>query len=680
MSGFLCAMVGASFTVAAAAEVLRSKKGITAVGNAQVSTAQSQFGGASAAFDGTGDALLIDHQGSMRFGTGDFSMEFWYRPTSRATNYPVIFSNRNGFSSGNIVFHDRHASNTSKLTVWIYNLSAASPIFTTTTTTVNGTWYHIALTRSGTSLKLFVNGTQEGSTYTTSANIDTGAGSDLYYLSFPGSDSEYNGFIDEVRVSNTARYTANFTPSTTAFVNDANTLLLIHANGTNASTFFEDDNGTGRSQVGIIGVSTAQIDTAQSKFGGSSLYLDGNWSTTNAMLNVGNSSNIPITSGNWTIECWIRLPATNLTGLIISPYGASATNNFILYHDNTDLLFYAFGATRITASAVLSANTWHHVAVSKSGSSTRMFKDGTQVGSTYTDNNTYTASGFGIGTSFESAGGSSNYEGWIDEVRVSNSARYTTTFTPSTTPFVNDANTLVLIHMDGTDGSTVFRDDNGARAQQGIVAVGNAQIDTAQSKFGGASALFDGTGDYLTSTNSNLLTLGTGNWTIECYYRISTLVTDQYLISFLGGPSTHWGINIYTGQWRIGVITGTTNGTTGIDTGNWHHAALVRDSATNLTFYVDGAVVSTKSISAGDNYDSTLFVLGQYSVNLGYDAELNGHLDEVRVSNTARYTAAFTPSTTSFQSDANTLLLLHMDGTDGSTVFTDDNGIAPYTP
>jgi hypothetical protein len=59
---------------------------------------------------------------------------------------------------------------------------------------------------------------------------------------------------------------------------------------------------------------------------------------------------------------------------------------------------------------------------------------------------------------------------------------------------------------------------------------------------------------------------------------------------------------------------------------------------------------------------------------------MNGHMDEIRVSNSARYTTTFTPSTTPFVNDANTLLLLHMDGTDASTVFFDDNGIAPYTP
>ena len=53
------------------------------------------------------------------------------------------------------------------------------------------------------------------------------------------------------------------------------------------------------------------------------------------------------------------------------------------------------------------------------------------------------------------------FNGYIDEVRVSKIARYTTTFTPATTPFQNDVNTLLLLHMDGTNASTVFIDDNG---------------------------------------------------------------------------------------------------------------------------------------------------------------------------------------------------------------------------
>ena len=55
-------------------------------------------------------------------------------------------------------------------------------------------------------------------------------------------------------------------------------------------------------------------------------------------------------------------------------------------------------------------------------------------------------------------------------------------------------------------------------------------------------------------------------------------------------------------------------------------------------------------------------------------------MEEIRFSKTARYTANFTAPTAPFQNDANTVLLIHGDGTNNSTVFTDDNGIAPYTP
>jgi hypothetical protein len=54
----------------------------------------------------------------------------------------------------------------------------------------------------------------------------------------------------------------------------------------------------------------------------------------------------------------------------------------------------------------------------------------------------------------------------MDEYRVSNIARYTTNFAPPTEPFQNDDNTLLLLHMDGTDGSTAFIDDNGVTPNQ----------------------------------------------------------------------------------------------------------------------------------------------------------------------------------------------------------------------
>ena len=114
------------------------------------------------------------------------------------------------------------------------------PSFTTTGTISTGSWQHIAWVRNGSSFKIYIDGTEEGS--------GTGSPSIQQINSVVGAQDSAgaNGFIgniDEIRISDTARYTSGFTPSTEPFQNDANTLLLLHCNGTDGSTTFIDDNG-----------------------------------------------------------------------------------------------------------------------------------------------------------------------------------------------------------------------------------------------------------------------------------------------------------------------------------------------------------------------------------------------------------------------------------------------------
>jgi hypothetical protein len=76
-----------------------------------------------------------------------------------------------------------------------------------------------------------------------------------------------------------------------------------------------------------------------------------------------------------------------------------------------------------------------------------------------------------------------------------------------------DAYTVLMLHMDGVDTCTHFLDSE--LTPKAVTAVGNAQIDTAQSKFGNASALFDGAGDYLSVPDSADWAFGTGAFTID---------------------------------------------------------------------------------------------------------------------------------------------------------------------
>jgi hypothetical protein len=236
--------------------------------------------------------------------------------------------------------------------------------------------------------------------------------------------------------------------------------------------------------------------------------------------------------------------------------------------------------------------------------------------------------------------------------------------------------------MDGANASTTFRDDAG-RTQKGVQANGNAQMSTAQSKFGGASALFDGSGDFLTVPHNNAFDLGTGDFTIEFWVRSADWTTSGVSYALINETTSFYlgyykgnfgsgdvGIILYQGGDRIYTGFVMTNNT-------WQHIALVRSSGSTKV-YVDGT--QQGNTFSGDtttyNFNTPVYIAN----DPGGNRYFNGYLDEIRISNTARYTANFTPSTTPFQNDDNTVLLLHMDGTNASTVFFDDNGVKPYTP
>jgi hypothetical protein len=652
-------MVGASFTVAAVAQVLRSKKGITAVGNAQIDTAQSKFGGASALFDGTGDYLQLN-DASLELGTNNWTIEFWLR-LNNVSGFKNLLDYRTG---GAGVFPTIYIQDSTIR----YFTNGSDRITGGTLST--GIWYHIAVSKSGSDHKMFIDGTQGGSTYTAA---NTYIGTTPTIGAFYTGASSHNGHLDEIRISNSARYTAGFTPATTPFVNDANTLLLIHADGTDASTFFEDDNGV-RAPKGITAVGNAQVSTAQSQFGGASLLLDG----TGDYLTVNNSAGILSfnTTQDFTFEAWCRFANTNTYFTIFSGPGQTGSFQLARVDDNT----VRVGRTNVawdafSTGSATTANTWQHIAASRSNGTLRIFVNGVSVHSSANTQSYPLTTTMGIGG--DTVYGSSS-NGYIDEVRVSNIARYTANFTPSTTPFVNDPTTLFLMHADGTNGSTVFRDDNGVRSQKGVQAIGNAQVDTAQSKFGGSSYLGDGTGDYLIA--NNVLTF-LGDFTIECWFRTSSVSSDQYIITADGVGTALPGVAAYlngnalkiysnqNGSWtHLGNVTVAT-----ISINTWYHISITRSGSTWYAS-VNGTITNLGT------YGATISASGDVIVGaLTWTSVVSyvGHIDEVRVSNSARYTANFTPSTTSFQNDDNTLLLLHMDGTDASTVFFDDNGRTP---
>jgi hypothetical protein len=162
-----------------------------------------------------------------------------------------------------------------------------------------------------------------------------------------------------------------------------------------------------------------------------------------------------------TYECWL-----NTKGIDYGTHGifslSLVNNNYNIDYGLTVLWGSYGGVRRILLPGFIienvSINTWYHLAICGDSSNFKLYLNGTQVSSLSRQTLRAPAEAFRIGNTADNG---QDFNGHIDEVRISNSVRYTTTFTPSTTPFQNDSNTLLLMHCDGTDASTVFFDDNG---------------------------------------------------------------------------------------------------------------------------------------------------------------------------------------------------------------------------
>jgi len=181
-----------------------SPKTVTAIGNAQISTAQSKFGGVSIAFDGSGDSLVAPASIS-HFGTGDFTIELWIYRNSATTH--GIQEARTGTTA----------------TPWLWYFNGSNLEFyngtgyPTTGTVPNSQWVHIAVSRSSGIVRQFINGNKE-SEDTITTNLTTAASDTLLMDARDVGADIFNGYIDEYRVtSGVARYTANFTPPTAPF-------------------------------------------------------------------------------------------------------------------------------------------------------------------------------------------------------------------------------------------------------------------------------------------------------------------------------------------------------------------------------------------------------------------------------------------------------------------------------
>ena len=383
-------------------------------------------------FDGNGDQVTASPTFLGLSNPTVWTIEGWFYPTS--------FRNTNTFISigtgGSIIYWLITVGNASGF-VSYSNGSGGWGFGTTYTSTVAmqlNAWNHVAIVRNGTTLTFYINGVSGGTnTGATFAPAGTGGTAWIgsYYNNHNGDGSWWGGYACDVRINvGQAVYNTSFTPPTTPLTANQNTVLLL--NGTEGGLI------DAAAHAPMQSFNQAGLSPARSKFGNGSMYFDG----TNDYLMAENivTDLYAFGSGDFTIEMWIYINSFPGAGSYIVFYDSRPTSTNGAYNTLTlkgsTMVYYANTADRIT-SGTLSINTWYFIAVTRSGTNTRLFIDGTQVGSTYTDSTAYLnpvdrpiigGDGFAAASSFN---------GYMNDLRITKGiARYTTTFTPPTTPFL----------------------------------------------------------------------------------------------------------------------------------------------------------------------------------------------------------------------------------------------------
>ena len=611
---------------------------ITAAGNATQSTfSPYRYGGYSTYFDGTGDYLSSTITGP---GTGNFTYEFWYYPTSSSFS-GTSFNTRSGENSGSDGFDLNLTTSSIQATytnaIWLNISTSAIKAFN---------WNHIALVRNSGTVTAYVNGVSVGSASQTSNFSSTSFNLFANVLNSTG----LPGNVTDFRYATTAVYTSAFTPPTERLTAVTNTELLtchlpyIADGSTNGHTITVN----GNTKTEPFAPYDSQTYTATDH--GGSIYLDG----TGDYIKVTNTTTS--VSGDFTIECWLNFSSYASSGansrvFCMKPGGNTADNLQLIVGISSPAVAGSVSvwtnAYICHGSTVVSDGSWHHIVVTRESGTVKLYIDGALDGSG-SNSTTFDFSGHKIGTRDETADATSKYSGSIADFRtVVGTAVYTSNFTPPTAPLTDITNTLALVR--GTNAGIIDK----AQSVQTLTLSGNVSSSTTQSKYLTSSMYFDGTGD-LIELNDSISNWGAADFTIETWMYPTALGSRNIFGDFnsLGqNASSTLVAKFESGYLKWWIQTTTYNsitGTTALSTNVWTHIALVRNGST-ITSYVNGTSDGTFNVgTASINTPSITYTIGTGG---DYRASLfEGYMSDFRFTKgLARYTANFTPPTEALQ-------------------------------
>jgi hypothetical protein len=587
----------------------------------------TEFAGrGSTYFDGTGDLLTAVGTGAVVRSSGSFTIEGWYFPTSSAASFRAVYSSGTGYATAGRLYQNN-------ITLSFY-WGTSSSVTGSIGWTLN-IWNHFAVTWDGTTTKVYVNGQQSISStspvYSGTTDISVG---EATYSPF--------GYISNFRIANSVIYATAFTPPTAPLTAVAGTsLLTCQTNQPNNNNVFLDSNSTNFLVTKFGNTTQGTVSPYGSNW---SNYFDG----------TGDYLTLPATSGifnfgtgDFTVEAWIY--PTALSGFQQIAGASYSSTGGALYLNGTSATFYTNTSNALTPAGSIVARTWQHVAAVRASGILKIYINGVEQSSqSLTQNLTSATAVIGGRTATPTT---ESYFGYISNLRAVKNAVYTTAFTPSTTPLLPIAGTSLLTCADNR-----FVDESAN--QFAITRSGDVRIQKF-GPFAGTtlptpyfSGYFDGNNDYITPASNAAFTMGTGDFTYECWVNRQGVnpVSAANALTVFDTRTAEPSITPCL-FWENDAMKYFVNGSTRITStstfpiGTWAHVAIVRASGVTK-MYVNGVQEGGNYTDTNNYVGTTTIISGRFAAVSGDFRSWFGYISNVRiVKGTAVYTSNFTPST-----------------------------------
>ena len=330
----------------------------TAAGSAAVSTANKKFGNSSIYCTGSGGSRIYNSSFNSSF-SGDFTIEFWaYHNSFSTANNLILIGNE---TTGR---HALYITSAGKVNIDLYATGSAAAFSTTIST---GAWYHYALVRSGTTVKLFVNGVVDATTATISGTFGNSGG--VYIGADSGGANSSNAYFDDIRITaGVARYSSNFNIPVSALSLPSQIYDLTKVKGLGTLNNIPTYSSANQGRIALAGAAVNSIGPG---------------------ITIPYNSNYDLSTADFTIEAWCYPTASASYGVVIgrwSGYGATGNTAWCLRQNNTSQFQFAVSsngsteAATITDSVAFTNSTWYHLVGVRSGTSLSFYKNGVLLG------------------------------------------------------------------------------------------------------------------------------------------------------------------------------------------------------------------------------------------------------------------------------------------------------------